>query len=158
MYTVAVLVSSDRAYKGEYPDKSGAYLREKMTAEGYDVVDLTVLPDDYDLLREKLLSYVDRGVHLVLTTGGTGFAERDVMPEVTESVIDRETPGVSEAVRMRSLEITPHAMLSRAVAGIKRKTWIINLPGSRKAVEESLSFILGALPHGLGILNGVSDN
>lgn len=158
MYTVAVLVSSDRAYKGEYPDKSGAYLREKMTAEGYDVVDLTVLPDDYDLLREKLLSYVDRGVHLVLTTGGTGFAERDVMPEVTKSVIDRETPGVAEAVRMRSLEITPHAMLSRAVAGIKRKTWIINLPGSRKAVEESLSFILGALPHGLGILNGVSDN
>ena len=158
MYTVAILVSSDRAYRGDYPDTSGAYLKEKMTAEGYDVVDLTVLPDDFDLLKEKLLSYVDKDVDLVLTSGGTGFADRDVMPEVTKSVIDKETPGVSEAIRMKSYEITPHAVLSRAVSGIKKKTWIINLPGSRKAVEESLSFILAALQHGLGILNGTSDN
>lgn len=158
MYKVAVLVSSDRAYNGTYPDKSGAYLKEKMTAEGYDVTDLTVLPDDFDKLKRKLEEYVAQGVSLVLTTGGTGFAERDVMPEVTKSVIDKETPGVSEAIRSKSLAITPHAMLSRATAGIKNKTWIINLPGSRKAVEESLSFILPALSHGLGILTGTADN
>ena len=158
MYTVAVLVSSDRAYAGVYPDKSGAYLQDKMQKEGYDVVDLTILPDDYSRLKDKLSEYVARGINLVLTSGGTGFAERDGMPEATKAVIDRETPGVSEAIRTKSLAITDHAMLSRATSGIKNKTWIINLPGSRKAVEESLSFILGALSHGLGILNGTADN
>ena len=158
MYTVAILVSSDRAYQGVYEDKSGAYLKEKMTAEGYDVVDLTVLPDDLDALKDKLLTYVERDVRLVLTTGGTGFAARDVTPEATKAVIDREAPGISEAIRAHSSAITPHAMLSRATAGIKNKTLIINLPGSRKAAEESLAVILPALPHGLGILNGDSDN
>lgn len=158
MYQVAVLVSSDRAYKGVYEDKSGAYLKEKMTLEGYDVVCVDILPDEIEALKAKLLSYVERGIHLVLTTGGTGLAERDVMPEATKQVVERETPGISEAIRMQSLAVTPHAMLSRAVSGIRKKTWIINLPGSRKAVEESISFILGALPHGLGILNGTMDN
>ena len=158
MYQVAVLVSSDRAYKGVYEDKSGAYLKEKMTEEGYDVVRVDILPDDLEKIKAKLLSYVEEGIHLVLTTGGTGFAERDVMPEATKAVVERETPGISEAIRTRSLAVTPHAMLSRATSGIRGKTLIVNLPGSRKAVEESLSFILPALPHGLGILNGVSDN
>ena len=158
MYRVAVLVSSDRAYKGVYEDKSGAFLKEKMTEEGYDVACVDILPDDFSLLKEKLLSYVERGIHLVLTTGGTGFADRDVLPEATKAVVERETPGISEAIRAKSLVLTPHAMLSRATAGIKEKTLIINLPGSRKAVEESLSFILPALPHGLGVLNGTSDN
>lgn len=158
MFTVAILVSSDRAYSGVYPDKSGAYLKEKMTAEGYDVVDLTVLPDDFTLLKEKIQSYVDAGIQLVLTSGGTGFSERDVVPEATLSVVDRLTPGISEAIRQKSLEITPRAMLSRAVSGIKDKTLVINLPGSRKAVEESIEVVLPALSHGLGILTGASDN
>ena len=158
MITVAVLVSSDRAFNGVYPDKSGQYLREKMTAEGYSVSYVDILPDDYEKLKDKLDFYVERGIDLVLTTGGTGFAERDVRPEVTKAVIDRETPGVCEAIRAASMSITPHAMLSRAVSGIKIKTWIINLPGSLKAVRESLDVILPAIPHGVGIIKGAADN
>ena len=158
MFSVAILVSSDRAYNGVYPDKSGAYIRDKMINEGYDVVDLTILPDDFDLLKNRLEKYVEDGVNLVFTTGGTGFSERDVVPEVTKSVIDKETPGISEAIRAKSLSITPHGMLSRAVAGIKNKTLIVNLPGSVKAVGESIDVVLPALRHGLGILLGTADN
>lgn len=158
MYSVAVLVSSDRAYNGVYPDKSGAYIRDKMTAEGYEVTDLTVLPDDFDRLKNQLEKYVREGVSLVFTTGGTGFAVRDVTPEATKAVVERETPGISEAIRAKSLTITPHGMLSRAVSGIKEKTLIINLPGSVKAVAESLDVVLPALRHGLGILTGTADN
>ena len=129
-----------------------------MTAEGYSVSYVDILPDDYEKLKDKLDFYVERGIDLVLTTGGTGFAERDVMPEVTKAVIDRETPGVCEAIRAASMSITPHAMLSRAVSGIKIKTWIINLPGSLKAVRESLDVILPAIPHGVGIIKGAADN
>ena len=158
MFTAAVLVSSDRAFSGVYPDKSGAFLKEKLTELGYDVVDLTVLPDDFDKLKSKLEEYVKDEVNLVFTSGGTGFSPRDVVPEATKAVIDREVPGVSEAIRAKSFEITMKAMLSRATSGIKNKTWIINLPGSRKAVEESLEIVAPVLEHGLGILLGIDDN
>ena len=158
MFTAAVLVSSDRAFSGVYPDKSGAFLKEKLTELGYEVVDLTVLPDDFDKLKSKLEEYVKDEVNLVFTSGGTGFSPRDVVPEATKAVIDREVPGVSEAIRAKSFEITKKAMLSRATSGIKNKTWIINLPGSRKAVEESLEIVAPVLEHGLGILLGIDDN
>ena len=158
MFTAAVLVSSDRAFSGVYPDKSGAFLKEKLTELGYEVVDLTVLPDDFDKLKSKLEEYVRDEVNLVFTSGGTGFSPRDVVPEATKAVIDREVPGVSEAIRAKSFEITKKAMLSRATSGIKNKTWIINLPGSRKAVEESLEIVAPVLEHGLGILLGIDDN
>ncbi len=158
MFTVAVLVSSDRAFNGIYPDKSGAFLKEKLTELGYNVVDYTVLSDDFAKLKEKLEGYIKDEVNLVFTSGGTGFSSRDVVPEATKSVIEKEVPGISEAIRAKSLEITKNAMLSRATSGIKNKTWIINLPGSRKAVEESLDVVLPALEHGLGILLGIADN
>ena len=158
MFTAAVLVSSDRAFSGVYPDKSGAFLKEKLAELGYKVVDLTVLPDDFDKLKTKLEEYVRDEVNLVFTSGGTGFSPRDVVPEATKAVIDREVPGVSEAIRAKSFEITKKAMLSRATSGIKNKTWIINLPGSRKAVEESLEIVAPVLEHGLGILLGIDDN
>ena len=158
MFTAAVLVSSDRAFSGVYPDKSGAFLKEKLAELGYNVVDLTVLPDDFDKLKSKLEEYVKDEVNLVFTSGGTGFSPRDVVPEATKAVIDREVPGVSEAIRAKSFEITKKAMLSRATSGIKNKTWIINLPGSRKAVEESLEIVAPVLEHGLGILLGIDDN
>ena len=158
MFTAAVLVSSDRAFSGVYPDKSGAFLKEKLAELGYNVVDLTVLPDDFDKLKSKLEEYVKDEVNLVFTSGGTGFSLRDVVPEATKAVIDREVPGVSEAIRAKSFEITKKAMLSRATSGIKNKTWIINLPGSRKAVEESLEIVAPVLEHGLGILLGIDDN
>lgn len=158
MFTAAVLVSSDRAFSGVYPDKSGAFLKEKLAELGYHVVDLTVLPDDFDKLKSKLEEYVKDEINLVFTSGGTGFSPRDVVPEATKAVIDREVPGVSEAIRAKSFEITKKAMLSRATSGIKNKTWIINLPGSRKAVEESLEIVAPILEHGLGILLGIDDN
>ena len=158
MFTAAVLVSSDRAANGVYPDKSGAFLKEKLAELGYNVVDLTVLPDDFDKLKTKLEEYVGDEINLVFTSGGTGFSPRDVVPEATKAVIDREVPGVSEAIRAKSFEITKKAMLSRATSGIKNKTWIINLPGSRKAVEESLEIVAPVLEHGLGILLGIDDN
>ena len=158
MFTVAVLVSSDRAFNGVYPDKSGVFLKEKLTELGYNVVDYTVLSDDFAKLKEKLEGYIKDEVNLVFTSGGTGFSSRDVVPEATKSVIEKEVPGISEAIRTKSLEITKNAMLSRATSGIKNKTWIINLPGSRKAVEESLDVVLPVLEHGLGILLGIADN
>lgn len=158
MFTVAILVSSDRAYKGIYEDKSGALLKTTLIELGYDVKDLSILPDDFGMLKSKINQYIEEDINLVLTCGGTGFSPRDIIPEVTKSIIERETPGISEAIRNKSLEITPKAMLSRATSGIKNKTLIINLPGSTKGAKESLDIILPALNHGLGILLGIEDN
>ena len=158
MFTVAILVSSDRAYKGIYEDKSGVLLKTTLTELGYNVKDLSILPDDFGMLKSKINQYVEEDINLVLTCGGTGFSPRDIIPEVTKSIIERETPGISEAIRNKSLEITPKAMLSRATSGIKNKTLIINLPGSTKGAKESLDIILPALNHGLGILLGIEDN
>jgi molybdenum cofactor synthesis domain-containing protein len=158
-YTAAVITLSDRASSGVYEDRSGPKAAEVLKAAGYDVVETILLPDDQSRLERELERLADqRQVSLVLTTGGTGFSERDRTPEATRAVADRDAPGIAEAIRVRSLAVTDHAMLSRGVSVIRKKTLIVNLPGSVKAVQESLGFILGALDHGLGILRGTADN
>ena len=158
-YTAAVITLSDRAFSGVYEDRSGPKTAEILKAAGYDVVETILLPDDQSRLERELERLSDqRQVSLVLTTGGTGFSERDRTPEATMAVADRNAPGIAEAIRVKSLAVTDHAMLSRGVSVIRKKTLIVNLPGSVKAVQESLGFILGALDHGLGILRGTADN
>lgn len=158
-YTAAVITLSDRAFSGVYEDRSGPKAAEVLKAAGYDVVEMILLPDDQSRLERELGRLADqRQVSLVLTTGGTGFSERDRTPEATMAVADRNAQGIAEAIRVKSLAVTDHAMLSRGVSVIRKKTLIVNLPGSVKAVQESLGFILGALDHGLGILCGTADN
>ncbi|NPA90151.1 MAG: MogA/MoaB family molybdenum cofactor biosynthesis protein [Chloroflexi bacterium] len=157
MFTVGVLTISDRVSRGEAEDRSGPLLaRLAREVLGWDVVVQQVVPDEREQIREVLRSWADDlDVALVLTTGGTGFAPRDVTPEATRDVIERETPGLVEAMRSASLQVTPHAMLSRAVAGIRGRTLIVNMPGSPKAVEEQFHVIAPALPHGIRLLRDV---
>lgn len=155
MFTLGIIVASDKGSRGERLDKSGTLIKEIMEKNNYSVEKYAILPDQQDLLMEELIHMSDvLKLDLVLTTGGTGFSQRDVTPEATLSVIERQTPGISEAIRYNSLQVTPRAMLSRAVSGIRKNTLIINLPGSPKAVKESLEYILPSLDHGLEILKG----
>jgi len=157
MPRVGILTVSDRSYRGEREDLSGPAIRELVLErlEGAEVELEAVVPDEINIIRGTLLVWTDEvGLDLILTTGGTGFAPRDVTPEATRTVIQREAPGLVEAMRAASLRVTPHAMLSRAVAGIRGRTLIINLPGSPKAVRENLQVILPALPHALALLRG----
>ena len=158
MKRAAIITASDSGYRGEREDLSGPAIREILEREGYEVISMDILPDDQVMLAGKLQEIADsEKAELILTTGGTGFSERDVTPEATEEVIERKVPGIPEAIRAYSMTITKRAMLSRATAGIRGKTLIINLPGSPKAVKESLGFILGALDHGLKILRGTAS-
>ncbi|HJB15592.1 MAG TPA: MogA/MoaB family molybdenum cofactor biosynthesis protein [Candidatus Blautia excrementipullorum] len=155
MKRAAIITASDSGYRGEREDKSGPAIREILEKEGYEVVAMELLPDDRAMLAGKMQEIADSGsADLILTTGGTGFSQRDVTPEATEEVIERRVPGIPEAIRAYSMTITKRAMLSRATAGIRGTTLIINLPGSPKAVRESLEYIIGALGHGLEILSG----
>jgi molybdenum cofactor synthesis domain-containing protein len=154
-YRVAIITSSDKGSRGEREDKSGELIREMAEAAGFTVTSRIILPDEQNLLEDELRRLCDgRHAELVLTTGGTGFSPRDCMPEATAAVAERMVPGISEAMRMRSMTITRRAMLSRAVAAIRGRTLIINLPGSPAAVRENLEFIIGELKHGLDILTG----
>jgi molybdopterin adenylyltransferase len=154
MFEVAIITASDKGSRGEREDLSGKKIAEIIEGAGYGLHSLTILPDEVELLANKMKELATADVALVLTTGGTGFSPRDCTPEATLSVIERNVPGIPEAMRYKSLQITDRAMLSRAVAGIRGRTLIVNLPGSPKAVTECLEFILPSLDHGLKIMRG----
>ncbi len=150
---VGILTVSDRSWRGERADASGPALERAVAARGWQLRWRETLPDESEMLRQFLRDKADSGeVDVLLTTGGTGFGPRDVTPEATLAVIERQAPGLAEAMRAQSLKITPHAMLSRAVAGIRKKTLIVNLPGSPKAALENLDVIAPALPHAVQLL------
>jgi molybdenum cofactor synthesis domain-containing protein len=153
---VGVLTISDLGAQGRREDVSGETIKEIVTERlGAEVAEYEIVPDERELIETILVEWADVSkVDLILTTGGTGFSPRDVTPEATQAVIERQAPGLAEAMRSQGLKKTPHAMLSRAVAGIRGTTLIVNLPGSPKAVRESLEVILPALPHAIEILRG----
>ncbi len=155
----AIITSSDSGYEGKREDLSGPVIKEILEANGYEVVHTVLLPDEREMLAKEMARIADEGMaELIVTTGGTGFSPRDCMPEATADVTERAVPGIPEAMRAYSMTITPRAMLSRAAAGIRKSTLIVNLPGSPKAVRESLEYIVPALRHGLEILTGEATN
>jgi molybdopterin adenylyltransferase len=155
MVNIGILTVSDKGSKGEREDKSGPAIREDVTAAGFTVAKYEVIPDDKETIARRLAAWADGGtVDVILTSGGTGLARRDVTPEATLAVVEREVPGIAEAMRIRSLEKTPMAVLSRAVAGLRGECLIINLPGSPKAVRECLEVVLPALAHAVAIIKG----
>lgn len=151
----AILVASDRGFRGEREDESGPEIARILTENGYTVVSTTLLPDERDQLAQAMARIADEGLaDLLLTTGGTGLSPRDCMPEATYDIIQRAVPGIPEAMRAYSMQITKRAMLTRAAAGIRARTLIVNLPGSPKAVRECLEYIIEPLGHGLDTLTG----
>ena len=153
MLRCGILTLSDRSARGERPDESGPALVALLQAKGWSVTRQALLPDEELAIREILISWADSNeMDLILTTGGTGFSPRDMTPEATRAVIERETPGLAEAMRAASLKITPHAMLSRIVTGIRKRTLIINLPGSPKGALENLQVVIPVLPHAVQLL------
>lgn len=156
---VAVITSSDSGFSGEREDLSGSVICRIVKEYGYEVVHQTILPDDMTMLCDEMKYICDNNrADLILTTGGTGFSKRDCMPEATQKVAERMVPGIPEAMRAYSLQITKRSMLSRAACGIRKSTLILNLPGSPKAVEECLTYVITELEHGLKILIGTADN
>ena len=156
---IAIITLSDSGYAGQREDKSGPVIRELAEAAGYEIVHTALLPDGVEPLASELKRLCDEDLaDLVLTTGGTGFSPTDLTPEATLAVTERPAPGIAEAMRYNSLQITPRAMLSRAAAGIRKQTLMVNLPGSPKAVRECLEFILPSLAHSLEILRGTTGN
>jgi len=155
MYKAAVLTVSDRSFRGERPDAGGPLVAGILTETGYDVTYTAIVPDEQKVIEAELCRIADgMDVQLLVTTGGTGFAPRDVTPEATVAVCERLTPGIPEAMRYASMQVTNRAMLSRAQAGIRKGTLIINLPGSPKAARENLEAVLPAVSHGLEMLSG----
>ena len=152
-YNVAIITSSDSGFAGNREDESGIVIKNIFDArEEYKVVSMTLLPDDKDMLKKEMIRLSESDIQLIITTGGTGFSPRDCMPEATLEVVDRVVPGIPEAMRANSMQYTKRTMLSRAVAGIRNQTLIVNLPGSPKACKENLDFIIDVLNHGLAIL------
>lgn len=157
-YTAAVITVSDKGASGEREDVSGKVMAEMLHSQDFKVLQYVVVPDEPQLIKDALICACNAGADVVLTTGGTGFSSRDNTPEATMAVIEREAMGIAEAIRYNSFQITPRAMLSRGVSGIRRKSIIVNLPGSPKAVEEALGFILDSLKHGVDILKGAAHD
>ena len=154
-YTAAVITVSDKGYRGEREDTSGPNLVKLLTDKGFDVAYTAIVPDEPEAIKAELCKCADElGTALVLTTGGTGFSPRDITPEATLEVVERLTPGIPEAMRYASMQITPKACLSRSVAGIRNRTLIINLPGSKKAAEENILAVIDPVMHGLEMLLG----
>ena len=155
MLRVAVLTISDKGSRGEREDVSGRVIREAIGSIGAQVVAYRIVPDEREAIAQAITGWADaEAVDIILTTGGTGLGPRDVTPDATRPILDRELPGVAEAMRAESLKKTPRAMLSRAVAGTRRRAVIVNLPGSPSAVRECLDVVLTALPHAVEILQG----
>lgn len=153
MIRFGILTLSDRSSRGEREDLSGPALARLIAAEGWSLAREAIIPDDETAIRKILVEWADDNeLDVILTTGGTGFSARDVTPEATRAIIDRETPGLAEAMRAESLKITPHAMLSRTVTGIRKSTLIINLPGNPKGAVENLQVVLPVLPHAVQLL------
>ncbi len=149
----AVLTISDRSSRGEREDKSGPVIKVLLESINAEIIEYLIIPDERDIISAKLKELADIAkADLIVTTGGTGLTQRDVTPEATLDVIDKRIPGFEEAMRAESIKITPHGMLSRAVAGLRNKTLIINLPGSPKAVRENLSVVLPAIPHAIELV------
>ncbi|NFP90313.1 molybdopterin adenylyltransferase [Clostridium sporogenes] len=155
MIKTAIVTISDKGSKGERKDETGKVLQNILEKEGYKVEEYKIIPDEINIISEELIKLCDeKKVNLIITNGGTGFSKRDVTPEATERVIEKHVPGFGEAMRASSLSITPKAILSRGIAGIRKDSLIINLPGSPKAAVENLQAVLGAIPHGIEILLG----
>ncbi|APF27509.1 MAG: molybdopterin adenylyltransferase [Clostridium botulinum] len=155
MIKTAIVTISDKGSKGERKDETGKVLQNILEKEGYKVEYYKIIPDEINIISEELIKLCDeKKVNLIITNGGTGFSKRDVTPEATEKVIEKHVPGFGEAMRASSLSITPKAILSRGIAGIRKDSLIINLPGSPKAAVENLQAVLGAIPHGIEILLG----
>lgn len=154
-YTAAVITISDKGSRGERVDTSGPNLVEILKSKGYDVVYTNIIPDEMEQIQAELVSCADeKKITLILTTGGTGFSPRDVTPEATMAVVERPTPGIPEAMRAESMKITPKGCLSRSAAGIRGRSLIINLPGSKKASQENLLAVIDPVEHGLEMLCG----
>ena len=154
-YTGGILTISDKGSRGEREDTSGPQLRAMLTEQGFSVVAYAIVPDEIAIIRETLLTWVDKDkIDLILSTGGTGVSPSDLTPEATRAVLDREIPGIGEAMRLASLQKTPNAILSRGIAGTRKQSLIINLPGSKKAAKENLEAVLPALQHALYKIKG----
>ena len=156
---IGIVTVSDRSSRRERADTSGPALAEIISAQGWEVVETAIIPDEFLIIRELLADWSDsHRFDIILTTGGTGFARRDVTPEATRAVIERDAPGLAEAMRAASLQMTPHAMLSRAACGIRGGTLLINLPGSPRGAVENLQTVLPVLPHAVQLLQGDPDS
>lgn len=154
-FRAVVITVSDRGSRGERVDGSGPAVEKMLLELGIEIIGRRIIPDEREMIRDALLEWSDReGADLIVTTGGTGVSPRDVTPDATLGVIDREIPGMAEAMRRQSAAVTPHAMISRALAGIRGRTLIINLPGSPKGARENLSVLLPALPHAIEKIKG----
>ena len=152
-YTAAVITVSDKGYRGEREDTSGPNLVKILTEKGFEVTYTSMVPDEPDMIKEQLVKCADElEIALVLTTGGTGFSPRDITPEATMEVVERLTPGIPEAMRAESMKITPKGCLSRSAAGIRGRSLIINLPGSKKASAENILAVIDPVAHGLDML------